>query len=327
MSSSTSPAIKLCALPILASRLARYVARERVPVVMSHLFRANFVNILSRVLSRSRHRTILVNHTRVSRLSTEGLQGRINWTLCRRLYPKADLVASVSAGATDECSRLLSLPQEKAVTLYDAIDVAASTAAAASTGPADAIVAVGRLVRLKRFCDIIDAFDRIAADYPGLELRIVGEGPERAQLERRASACEASNRIRFLGHRADPMPDVAGCRVFVSASETEGFGMAIVEALAARVPVVASDCAFGPREILSPSTDPTRLLDGGAGMEIAPYGILFSVGSVDALEGGLRRVLGDPVLRAHLADRGPQRASDFSTERASAAYERLLFAE
>jgi glycosyltransferase involved in cell wall biosynthesis len=327
MATSASSALKLCALPFLATRLAAYIARERIGVVMSHLFRANFVNILARTLARARHRTILVNHTRVSRLLSEGVQGRINWILCRRLYPRADFVASVSAGAAMECAQLLALPSGKAIVLYDPIDVSASAAAAAAARPTHCIVAAGRLVRLKRFCDIIDAFNRLAPDYPDLELRIIGDGPERQVLERQSGATGVSKRIRFLGRSADPLPEMAGCEAFVSSSETEGFGMSIVEALAAGIPVVASDCAFGPREILAPSTDPARLLEGQAGMEMGQYGILYPVGSVGTLTNALRLILGDPVLRADFARKGPLRAVDFSVERSTAAYERLIFVE
>jgi glycosyltransferase involved in cell wall biosynthesis len=101
--------------------------------------------------------------------------------------------------------------------------------------------------------------------------------------------------------------------------------MAIVEALAVGVPVIASDCAYGPREILSPASDPLRLLEPEANFEMAPYGILYPVGSIDALEKALRKVLGDSDLRAELSRKGTSRAADFSVERAADAYQRLLY--
>jgi glycosyltransferase involved in cell wall biosynthesis len=327
LSSTANPLLKLIALPFLAHRLSAYLSAFGVSVVMSHLFRANFVNVLARELAGSRHRAVLVNHTRVSRLSGEGLQGRINWALCRMLYPRADCVASVSTGAANECARLLGLPPAKSITLYDPIDTSASAAAASSAQPIHAIVAVGRLVGLKRFQDLISAFAAIALDFPNLELRIAGGGPGLIRLERRAVATGFSKRIRFLGQSAEPATVMAGCSVFVSTSETEGFGMAIVEALAAGIPVIASDCAYGPREILAPSTDPTQLLESRADIEIARYGILYPVGSVEMLEKALRRVLADSALREELARRAPERAADFSIDRSTRAYQRLLFFE
>ena len=325
MSAAASGFRKLAALPILAVRLSRYVARENVGVVMSHLFRANFVNVLARLLARSGHRDIVVNHTRVSRLSSEGMQGRINWKLCRWLYPRADLAASVSAGAAAESARLLALPPGRSVILHDPIDTAAA-ARAGAVARVPAIVCVGRLVALKRFQDVIIAFSRVVLDHPGLQLRLVGDGPERAALQRLSEKLEVAARVTFFGMLSDPAGIVAGCACFVSSSETEGFGMAIVEALAAGVPVIASDCAYGPREILSPSSDPYSLLEPEADIEMAPYGILYPVGSVSALEKAMRRVFEDGALRADLYRKGPIRAADFSVDRSAAEYDRLLFA-
>jgi N-acetylgalactosamine-N,N'-diacetylbacillosaminyl-diphospho-undecaprenol 4-alpha-N-acetylgalactosaminyltransferase len=324
MKASSGAAMKLSALPVLAVRLASYVRRERAEVVISHLFRANFVNVLSRTLGRSRHKVIVVNHTRVSRLANDGIQGRINMMLCRRLYPRADLVASVSEGSRGESADLLGIPQGQTATLHDPIDTQAAAAASYSARPACAIVAVGRLIGLKRMCDIVDAFERIAPDYPDVELRIIGDGPERGALEQRALRGTSAARVRFFGRLADPLPSMAGCSVFVSASETEGFGMAIVEALAVGIPVIASDCAFGPREILAPGTDPLRRLDPGEETETGQFGILFPVGSVTGLEKELRRLLDDAGLRAELSRKGPPRAADFSIGSSLDAYEKLL---
>ena len=326
LSASSNAILKLLALPFLALRLSFWLSRFGARTVMSHLFRANFVNVLARVFAGSRHRAVLVNHTRISRLRDEGLQGRINWILCRLLYPRADLVASVSTGASAECARLLGLPPEKAITLYDPIETSAHTGSEAKRVLPPAIIAIARLVPLKRFEDLIDAFSGIAAEVPGLQLKIVGDGPERSRLEKSAAVSEFADRIQFLGQLAEPGHELAASDVFVSTSAVEGFGMAIVEALSAGVPVVAADCAYGPREILSPSTDSTRLLEEDADIELAEYGILYPVGSVKALQKALKCILGDEALWKEMSRKGPVRAADFSVERSTAAYERLLFA-
>ena len=327
LSASSSAVLKLLALPFLAFRLSSNISQSGARSVMSHLFRANFVNVLARVLAGSRHKAVLVNHTRISRLRDEGLQGRINWMLCRLLYPRADFVASVSTGASAECARLLGLPPEKAITLYDPIEATARTGSEGKRVVPPAIIAIGRLVALKRFEDLIDAFSGIAAEVPGtLQLKIVGDGPERSRLEKRAAVSGFADRIHFLGQLAEPGHELAASDVFVSTSAVEGFGMAIVEALSAGVPVVAADCAYGPREILSPSTDSTRLLEKSADIELAEYGILYPVGSVKALQKALKSILGDEALRKEMSRKGPVRAADFSVERSTAAYEKLLFA-
>jgi N-acetylgalactosamine-N,N'-diacetylbacillosaminyl-diphospho-undecaprenol 4-alpha-N-acetylgalactosaminyltransferase len=324
--SSTAPALlKLAALPFLAVRLCRYISRENAGVVASHLFRANFVNVLAKVLASVRHRCIVVNHTRLSRLQHEGFQGRINWMLCKWLYPRADLVANVSAGAATESAGLLGLPPERSIVLHDPIDTRVAAFSTREREPGRMIVGVGRLIRLKRYQDLIDAFGAIAGDYSDLELRLVGDGPCRKELERRAFESGIGSRVKFTGKLADPFFVLAGSTAFVSTSETEGFGMAIVEALAAAVPVVASDCAYGPREILSPSSDCRQLLQPGADIELAQFGILYPVGSVSALEKALRALLGNDALRADLSRKGPVRATDFAVHKSAAAYERVLF--
>ena len=325
LSASSSPLVKLLALPFLALRLAARVSRQETRSVMSHLFRANFVNVLARLLTRSRHKAVLVNHTRISRLRHEGLQGMVNWTLCRLLYPRADLVASVSTGASAECGRLLRLPPDKVITLYDPIRLALPGATERGDSPTT-IVAVGRLVALKRFEDLLDAFCGLTAEVPGLRLKMIGDGPERALLEKRAASSPVSDRIHFLGQVADPAAELAVSDVFVSTSAVEGFGMAIVEALAAGLPVISADCAYGPREILAPHSDSSRLLPAGSDLEIAEFGLLYPVGNVKALQKALKLVLEDDALRKDLGRKGPSRAVDFSVEKSTAAYERILFA-
>ena len=202
LGSGGSAALKLAALPFLARTLAAYVLREGAGTVMSHLFRANFVNVMARDLGGVAHRAaqsatyraILVNHTRVSRLAGEGLSGRVNAALTRRLYPRADLVASVSRASAAECAAFVRIPEARSIVLYNPVDCAAAVAAvaaaaqsrprrrravaaAAQSRPRPAVVALGRLVALKRFGDLVEAFARLAPDYPELELDIVGEGP------------------------------------------------------------------------------------------------------------------------------------------------------
>jgi glycosyltransferase involved in cell wall biosynthesis len=105
--------------------------------------------------------------------------------------------------------------------------------------------ALGRLFPVKGFDLAIDA----VAACPGLELEIVGEGPERPALERRIAASGASERIRLLGHEPEPLARIASWRALLVTSLQEGNPISVLEALALGTPVIAAQLP-GVAEIL-----------------------------------------------------------------------------
>ena len=107
---------------------------------------------------------------------------------------------------------------------------------------------VGAVARLDPVKGLELAVDAVAR-CPGLELEVLGEGPARAALERRAAASGAGERIRFLGFEADPLPRIAGWRALLLPSLHEGNPISVLEALALGTPVVAAPLP-GVAEIL-----------------------------------------------------------------------------
>jgi glycosyltransferase involved in cell wall biosynthesis len=105
---------------------------------------------------------------------------------------------------------------------------------------AEAVVTVGRLVPSKRIDTLITMLGHLVRDRPDAVLVVIGDGDERARLETQAEETGLRERIRFLGTRHDVAELVAAADVFAFASEREGFGLAVLEAMAAGTPVVAS---------------------------------------------------------------------------------------
>jgi glycosyltransferase involved in cell wall biosynthesis len=104
---------------------------------------------------------------------------------------------------------------------------------------APVLICVSRLVEGKGQAAVIEAAARLSADRPDMVLLLVGDGPERAFLEARAAELGVGGATRFLGSRHD-VPQLLGASdVFVFASENEGFGLAVLEAMAASLPTVA----------------------------------------------------------------------------------------
>jgi glycosyltransferase involved in cell wall biosynthesis len=131
-------------------------------------------------------------------------------------------------------------------------------------GAAPLAVTVARLTQQKG----IDTLVRAAADAPGVQFAVVGDGPERTRLEAAARSLGVADRVRFLGHRHDVPDLVAAADVFVLPSRWEGSSLALLEAMAAGKPVVAT-AVGGTRElvtdgetgILVPPDDATALAD------------------------------------------------------------------
>jgi len=136
---------------------------------------------------------------------------------------------------------------------------------------------------------------------------LAGDGPERARLAARAHELGIAPATHFLGTRADKAELLEACDVFALASRSEGLGVAALEAMACRRPVVATRVG-GLAE---------AVVDGRTGLLVAP-------GDPAALAAALRTLRDDPELRARLGAAGPRRLEEgFAAEQMVRAYEAL----
>lgn len=149
-------------------------------------------------------------------------------------------------------------------------------------------VATGRLNEgQKDFTTVIRAYAAALRESPFPEnLVIVGDGPDRQKLEQLAAAEGVGNRVIFTGFQANPYPFMAGAKAFLFGSRFEGLPTVLIEAHALRLPVVATNCPTGVRELLA---------NGKAG-------ILVPMGDVAALKAGIVALKTQPGLEAQLLE-------------------------
>jgi glycosyltransferase involved in cell wall biosynthesis len=147
------------------------------------------------------------------------------------------------------------------------------------------VVAMGRLHENKAFDVLLEAITYI----PGAYLWIAGEGPLRAELEKKAEVLGVKPRTRFLGWRQDTAALLAGADVFVCPSRLEPLGNVVLEAWAQGVAVVAAD-SFGP----------------GTLIEHRETGILVPVDDAPAMGRAIVNLLEDDTLRHHVARQGSE---------------------
>lgn len=117
------------------------------------------------------------------------------------------------------------------------------------------LAAVGRLDDQKGFDLLVPAFARIAAQVPGWDLVIWGEGPRRADLEAQVAELGMKDRISLPGLSLAPGGWIDSASAFVLSSRFEGFGNAMAEAMAAGLPVVAFGCDYGVAVLAVPGVD------------------------------------------------------------------------
>lgn len=112
------------------------------------------------------------------------------------------------------------------------------------------IICVGRLTPQKRFDRLISAFSLIASKFPDWYVDIYGAGEEHDKLLSQISNSQCSDQIHLLSPVSDIYGEYLRSQFFVLSSDFEGFGLVIVEAMACGIPVISTNCPFGPSEII-----------------------------------------------------------------------------
>lgn len=157
-------------------------------------------------------------------------------------------------------------------------------------------VALGRLSPEKGFDLLIESFAEIAAAHPQWQLRIYGEGSERANLSKLAQERGVSDKVWFGGWTSNAEQALRSSDLFILPSRYEGFPNALLEAMAVGLPCISFDCDSGPREIIRHEID----------------GLLVPAGDVRQLAHALERLMSDGNLRKRLGEKAREVRQRFS---------------
>jgi glycosyltransferase involved in cell wall biosynthesis len=269
-------------------RLVRYLIRARPHVLVAAKDHANVTAVGSARLVRGTRVVATVRAQPSAALAhPERWTGHVVRRLLPVVYPRADAIVAVSHGVANDLRELA--PASAHVLRVIANPVVSApfleAAAQAPTHPWFApdrnhkvIVWCGRLSEEKDPLAAVDAFSRL--ERKDCRLLFVGDGPLRAAVASRASAAGVGEVVGFTGFVSNAPSYIKAADALVLSSRREGLPGVLIEALALGTPIVSTDCASGPNEIL----------DQGRLGELVPVGDTSALarGMEDALASGRR---------------------------------------
>jgi glycosyltransferase involved in cell wall biosynthesis len=238
-------------------------------VVLSFLFNNNFLTLLA---LRGTHVPVVVSERNVikseRRIDHHAFLRRITYRWAH------NVIAQTQSAKADYLEQT---GLDRCIVIPNPIK---RLAPASTATDATVILSVGRLVVQTGHHLLLDAFARLSA--PAWRLVIVGEGPEKVALERRAAELGVAERTEFCGWKSNVDDAYAKASVFVLPSLREGFPNVLAEAMASGLCCVSFNCDFGPQDLIVESEN----------------GFLVPVGDVDALALRLQYVIDHAEIRA-----------------------------
>jgi glycosyltransferase involved in cell wall biosynthesis len=265
--------------------LVALMRRERPDIVHANSSKAGVLGRIAAALARVPVR-IFTAHAWAFRAETGLASSFYRWA-DRLMAPLTTATICVSEGDLHAGIAAHTCRAGRTVVIPNAVDVAATPRAALGGDP-PTVIAVGRLAAPKDPVTLVRALARVTAPHRAL---IVGDGPLRAAVE--AELLERPAAVELAGERRDVPALLAAADVFVLASRSEGAPISILEAMAAGLPVIASDVG-GVGELV---------VDGVTGFTVPP-------GDPGALAAALERVLSDAGVRHALGAAGRRRAEE-----------------
>ncbi len=293
--------------------LARYLRRERPVALLAAKERAGRTALAARWLARVPTRVVV----RIGTTLSAALEGRSRlrkwtWHLPMRLfYPHFDGVVAVSDGVAKDLAAITRLPLARFQVIRNPVITPRLQTLAAEpvdhpwlvAGEVPVIMGVGRFTRQKDFPTLLKAFALVRRERL-CRLIILGNGRSRADLLSLAADLGIADAVDFPGFAANPYKYLARASLFVLSSAWEGSPNALTEALALGVPVVATDCPSGPREILAEGR----------------FGPLVPIGDSRKMAEAIVQVMTAPLA----ADCLRQAAAAYSMEESSRRYLEML---
>ena len=293
--------------------LVRYLRAARPDAVLASQTHLNLIVLLARAVAGVSTRAVASEHVALDAVLADGAtwKERTFPVGARVGYPRADAVVAVSHDTAERFCAVTGLARSLITVIYNPVvtpDLLVQARAHVdhpwfAAGAPPVIVAAGRLTHQKDHATLLRAFARVRKELD-VRLVILGEGDQRAALERLADRLGVRAQVQLPGFVTNPFAFMARARLFALSSRWEGCPNVLAEALACGVPIVSTDCPGGTAEVLQ---------DGACGR-------LVAVGDDEALAKAMLLTL------RGTADRSPgmERARMFSAEHAVSRYLEVL---
>lgn len=290
--------------------LGDYLKREQPDGLLSALNYSNLAAIWAHRLAGVRTRLVVSERNTLSRRARTGRRNRALPGLISYFYRWADGIAAVSDGVADDLAATTGLPRSAITTTHNPVvtpGIAERAAQAVNHAwfrddSVPVILAAGKLREQKGFDTLIAAFAMLK-ERRVARLLILGSGELQAALEQQARDSGIDRDVKFCGFVENPFSYMSAASLFVLSSRWEGLPGVLIQAMACGCPVVSTNCASGPSEIL-----------GGE------VGTLVPVDDPAAMADAMARALDAPRDSERLVER----AQLFSVERSTALYLDLL---
>jgi glycosyltransferase involved in cell wall biosynthesis len=243
----------LCTLKLLA-----LVARGDYNGVWLHLWPTSLLSIPLRLILLKRSYICITEHNNLYKTTlrpASGLSILMHIFVCIA-YLCADKVVAVSNGLSSQVASLVPFKKQSVVCIYNSVigrleqDSTTQLFRAPHqwTSSSFKILAVGSLKEQKGYKYLLHAVSLLELQ---VHLVILGSGPLLLDLQHLCAAYDISDRVTFVASNQRVSPWFQLADLFVSSSLWEGYGTAIAEAVSFNLPIVATDCDYGPSEILS----------------------------------------------------------------------------
>lgn len=292
-----------------APTLARYLRQSSPDAILAAKDRAIRSAALARRLASSQAMLVgrLGTNLTASLQGHSGLSRWLRYQPMRWIYPKVDRIVAVSEGVAEDTRLITRLPSRRITVVRNPVVTPALTEQAAvpvahrwlEQSSVPVVMGAGRLTRQKDFKTLLQAFARLRANRPA-RLIILGEGGEREALIALSRELGVAEDVDLPGYVDNPYAWLSRASLFVLSSAWEGSPNVLTEAVALGVPVVATDCPSGPRELL----------------KNGKYGPLVSVGDSVAMAEAMATTLDRPLSAATLCEA----ASEYTVEASAKGY-------